>query len=417
MRIRKLTAIVLCVLMLVALLAACGEKPSSTTTTPAPATTEASGSKETTTPAATEAPAAEPAPTEEPAAPPAEPEKPRADTLAVGYAPFNSKFSPFFSETAYDADAWTMTQIALLSGDRTGAIVMNGIEGETIEYNGTPYTYYGPADLTITENADGTVYYDFVLRDDIVFSDGVPVTIDDVIFTMYVLCDPTYDGSSTLFAQPIEGMDAYRSGMDSRGNVIFAAGPDGYVANDLYTEEQYNTFWDYYNNEAGAVFAQEIVDYCLANYADYGAVDVATSAALWGFELEEGADAYDFWDAIVETYEGDTAAAEETESATGSTRLTITIAGLGSEYQAGVTTGESAPNISGIQKTGDYSLRVVTTQVDATAIYQLGVTIAPILACSSVSIPSNFIKAVSPLRKRYSSIKNGTRIPSTCRIE
>lgn len=32
---------------------------------------------------------------------------------------------------------------------------------------------------------------------------------------MYVLCDPTYDGNSTLFALPIEGMDAYRSGMDT----------------------------------------------------------------------------------------------------------------------------------------------------------------------------------------------------------
>ena len=32
--------------------------------------------------------------------------------------------------------------------------------------------YYGPTDLTITENEDGTVYYDFKLRDDLTFSDG-----------------------------------------------------------------------------------------------------------------------------------------------------------------------------------------------------------------------------------------------------
>ena len=77
--------------------------------------------------------------------------------LVVGYSPFNSKFSPFFSETAYDQDVQSITQIPLLTSDRTGAIIQKGIEGETIEYNGTPYTYYGPADLTITENEDGTV--------------------------------------------------------------------------------------------------------------------------------------------------------------------------------------------------------------------------------------------------------------------
>ena len=157
--------------------------------------------------------------------------------LVVGYAPFSSKFSPFFSETAYDQDVWVMTQLGLLTSDRTGAIIYKGIEGETIDYNGTDYTYYGPADLEVTENADGTVYYDFTLRDDLKFSDGEPLTIDDVIFSMYVLCDPTYEGNSTLYAQPIEGMEAYRSGMSARQELILAAGPDGYTANDYYTED------------------------------------------------------------------------------------------------------------------------------------------------------------------------------------
>ena len=74
--------------------------------------------------------------------------------LVVGYAPFNSKFSPFFSETAYDQDVAAMTQLGLLTTDRTGAIIYKGIEGETIAYNGTDYTYYGPADLVVTENED-----------------------------------------------------------------------------------------------------------------------------------------------------------------------------------------------------------------------------------------------------------------------
>ena len=43
--------------------------------------------------------------------------------LVVGYSNFSSKFSPFFSETAYDQDVWAMTSVNLLETDRQGAIV------------------------------------------------------------------------------------------------------------------------------------------------------------------------------------------------------------------------------------------------------------------------------------------------------
>ena len=301
------------------------------------------------------------------------------DTLVVGYSPFSSKFSPFFAETAYDQDVYTMTALSLLNGDRTGAIVEKGIEGETRNYNGTDYTYYGPADMTVTENPDGTVYYDFTLRDDLKFSDGEPITIDDVIFSMYVLCDPTYDGASTLYAQPIEGMEEYRSGMDTRQNLILAAGPDAYAENEFYTEDQYNTFWAAFN-AAGEKFAQEIIDYVVAlGYAEEG--NVAAAASAWGYELAEDATAADFFAAIVDNYGydlSDDGINAETAGTSISAFIEAELGDAADEYKAGVQTGESAANISGIQKTGDYSMRVVTTKVDATAIYQLGVTIAPL---------------------------------------
>ena len=80
--------------------------------------------------------------------------------LVVGYSPFSSKFSPFFAETAYDQDAQNMTQLLLFPTTRLGEVVYKGIEGESYEYNGTSYTYTGPADIEVTENADGTVDYD-----------------------------------------------------------------------------------------------------------------------------------------------------------------------------------------------------------------------------------------------------------------
>ena len=76
-----------------------------------------------------------------------------------------------------------MTQVSLLTVDRVSNPVLQGIEGETRAYNGTDYTYYGPADCEIKENADGTVDYNFKMREDLKFSDGEPITIDDVIFS------------------------------------------------------------------------------------------------------------------------------------------------------------------------------------------------------------------------------------------
>ena len=299
---------------------------------------------------------------------------PSADTpLVVGYSPFSSKFSPFFSETAYDQDVYAMTQIGLLTSDRTGAIILNGIEGETIEYNGTPYTYYGPANLTITENDDGTVYYDFVLRDDITFSDGEPLTIDDVIFSMYVLCDPTYDGNSTLYAQPILGMEEYRAGMTTLAKALVAAGRENTDFTN-WTEEQQTKFWDNID-KALVPFAQGIVDYCVeGGYNEEG--DVAGASANWGFSgTSETVE--DFAMEIGEAY-GWSFSAMEAEVGLSDALADMMDADVYNDYPTiGIKTGESAPNIEGIQKTGDNSMRIVLTKVDAVAIYQLGVTIAP----------------------------------------
>ena len=40
--------------------------------------------------------------------------------LVVGYSNFSSKFSPFFSETAYDQDVWAMTAVNLLEENSCG---------------------------------------------------------------------------------------------------------------------------------------------------------------------------------------------------------------------------------------------------------------------------------------------------------
>ena len=301
-------------------------------------------------------------------------------TLVVGTQNFDGKFSPFFYTNDYENQVMSMVFEALLGTDREGAVVLKGIEGDVRPYNGTDYTYTGIADCDIVENADGTVDYNITLKEGVKFSDGTEMTIDDVIFSYYVLLDPTYDGVSTLYSIPIKGLEAYRSGMDSRMNLILAAGPDGYTATEYFTEDQYNTFWAAFN-AAGEKFAQEIVDYCVAAGYAADANDVATAAGAWGFDgLAADATAADFWAAIVAKYgyditdEGINA---ETAGTSISALIEAEIGDTFSDYTVGVQTGESAANVSGIVKTGDYSMTVTLTEVSASAIYQIPVTVCP----------------------------------------
>ena len=294
-------------------------------------------------------------------------------TLVLADTGFEGKFSPFFAASSADQHVIDLTNIALLGADRKGEMILKGIEGETREYNGTDYTYYGPADCEVTENADGTVTYAINMRDDLVFSDGTPITIDDVIFNLYVYMDPTYDGSATLYSMPIAGLDDYRSSMTTLSKLIAEAGEDN-TDNSLFTAEQQKAFWDAVN-EGGAAFAQEIVDYCVSAGYAADSNDVATAASAWGFDgLAADATAKDFFLAIAENYDWNFASMEA-ETA-GSALSDLIPADVYAYSTTGVATGADVDTVSGIVKTGDYSMTITTTELSNSMIYQLQLPIA-----------------------------------------
>ena len=297
------------------------------------------------------------------------------DTLVVAMTGLEGKFSPFFATSAQDNDIMSLNQLVLFSTDRMGEMVLNGIEGETRSYNGTDYTYYGPADCVVTENADGTVTYDITMRDDLKFSDGEPVTIDDVIFSIYVYLDPTYDGATTWYSLPIKGVEEYRSGMSTKSSLIAAAGEDN-TDFTYWTEEEQTAFWNAVN-DGGVKFAQEIVDYCVANGLAADSNDVATAAANWAYDgLAADATAKDFFMAIGNNYGWNFSQMEaETAGSALSDLIPEDVYNMGTE---GVTTGESAPNVSGIVKTGDYSMTITTTELSNSMVYQLQIPVAPL---------------------------------------
>ncbi|MDD6142512.1 MAG: ABC transporter substrate-binding protein, partial [bacterium] len=174
--------------------------------------------------------------------------------LVVATSTLSQKFSPFFADTAYDQNVVDMTQLGMMTTDRVGGIIYNAIEGETVAYNGTDYLYTGPADLSVKyDEATDITTYTAKLRDDLLFSDGEPVTADDIIFTYYVYLDNAYVGSTTLDSYDIVGLKDYQTQTTSDiydkysalVDAIYAKG-EGYTVaeGDGFTQEQYDWFWN-----------------------------------------------------------------------------------------------------------------------------------------------------------------------------
>ena len=365
--IKKILALVLALVMVFAL-CACGES-----NTPAPEESKA--------------------PVEESKAPVEE----NTSTLVYATSTFGQKFSPFFYTTAYDEEVVSSFTGGLLAADRGGAIIHHGIEGETVEYNGTDYTYYGMGDVEVVQNDDGSVDYNLTMRDDIVFSDGTPATIDDVIFGIYVMADPSYDGSSTVYALPIEGMADYYNSQQYLYKLLAEAGRDN-TDFSLWDEATQTAFWASID-AAGAKLAQEIVDTVVGSYNtdEYTGVieatpdEIAADPALqvkfgmnmWGYgdAWTEGATVADFWAAIEANFDSVVEAAETESAGSSIWDLMDDFA----DYDKLVATGDDVPSIKGIIRTGDYSLTVHMTEYDATAIYNMSFIIAPLHHYGDVS--------------------------------
>jgi len=346
--------------------------------------------------------------------------------IVVTYTEFSNKFSSFFSESGYDFDVVAFTQIGLLTTDRVGGIVNNAIEGETREYNGTPYEYKGAADTSVVYDEEtDTTKYTATLRPDMVFSDGVPVTADDIIFTYYTLLDPTYDGVSSLGSYDIVGLKDYQTQTTSdvydKYNALFeeiyAAGPDWeWTDADAWTADQQEDVWPRLLADNLAE-AQGIVDYVAANYMvdDYTSayfggravadvegvegMDVAYAMCIWGFASanEDGTmttyTSETSWD-LVETfptvedyaaeillaYDNDIAAAYPFESAAGIDVLAkakTDFVGYWGPLDESMG-DEGVPNIAGIVKVDDLTVEVTVNGFSAPAVYSiLGQDVTP----------------------------------------
>ena len=125
-----------------------------------------------------------------------------ADAFVIMTEQLDGLFNPFFYTAAADGTIVGMTQIGML-----GSKYVNGEVEVAYGENEAVVT----KDYDIVENSDGTTTYTFVLKNGIKFSDGHPLTMEDVLFNYYVYLDPVYTGSNTLYSTDILGLSEYRT--------------------------------------------------------------------------------------------------------------------------------------------------------------------------------------------------------------
>jgi peptide/nickel transport system substrate-binding protein len=236
---RKPRSVVFVSIVLIAMLfAACG--PAATPTPEAPAATEAPAVQEPATqaPAATEAPAAE-SPTEAPAA-----ESPTEAPAAEGPVPGGSLVM------ARDSEPLALSPIGDGSADNGSIFIVVQIFDTLVETEDAPVPQ--PALAESWSVSDDSLDWTFNLRPDTKFSDGNPVTCEDVKFSIDGFGNPDVNTFYSGFGSAIESTEC----VDDSTFVIHLSRVEGAFLDYLSTMPASIIPKAYYEEMGGEAFSE-----------------------------------------------------------------------------------------------------------------------------------------------------------------
>ncbi len=140
-------------------------------------------------------------------------------TLNITAESLKGKYAQPYAVSDGDKIVCKLTQVNLLTLDRSGKVLYHAGNLERSVYNGTEYSYHGIADIDVDydEEADITTYT-ITLRKGLAFSDGVPLTADDLVFNYYFRLQPDYTGEGDLRLYDIVGLQNYYYNNDEAEN-------------------------------------------------------------------------------------------------------------------------------------------------------------------------------------------------------
>lgn len=113
------------------------------------------------------------------------------EILKFGTSGFDGILNPIMSDNVYDSWACNLMFESMIILDKTGA--------------------YQP-DIASWKISDDHLTYTFTLKDGIKFSDGTPLTADDVYFTFATIAHPDYNGPRAYAVSDLVGYEDFHSG-------------------------------------------------------------------------------------------------------------------------------------------------------------------------------------------------------------
>ncbi|MBQ8658110.1 MAG: hypothetical protein IJ506_03165 [Clostridia bacterium] len=134
--------------------------------------------------------------------------KKNRDSIVIMSEELSGLFNPFYATSGPDMEVVGMTQLGMLATDEKGKAIAGKDEATAVlDFQ---------SDVK-EENDKTTTEYTFVLKNGLKFSDGKPLTMNDVMFNIYEYLDPVYTGSSTMYSIDIVGLTQYRTQTDIAG--------------------------------------------------------------------------------------------------------------------------------------------------------------------------------------------------------
>ncbi|WP_234120898.1 ABC transporter substrate-binding protein [Clostridium hydrogenum] len=118
--------------------------------------------------------------------------KNRKDTLIIGSDVPGGNFVSFYAQTITDAYISDAVSDGLVDFDDNGKPISGIAKNWDISSDGLTYTFH--------------------LRDDVKFSNGKPLTAEDVKFSLELVFDPSFSGAVDCKAIPIKGGEAFKAG-------------------------------------------------------------------------------------------------------------------------------------------------------------------------------------------------------------
>lgn len=303
--------------------------------------------------------------------------------LTVALNEYTNTVNPFYQVKESESFLNELIGVKLFSHDRNGRIIYKGIEGESRIYNGKYYTYSGISDVVefYDEENDETIY-SITLKSDVKFSDGEALDADDLIFTMYALLDPSMSNVSDIQGIGIKGEINYRLNSsiadtvtdDELSEALASEEVQAEIRNSIIMpilESEYEWVKSLYGDSAYAVYTESYPN-PKDLMAFFYSVDSEYDSTLVTDENKVISDLADMYGGNYELF-GSMSEGDPTYYKTDAVVCAIKYLSEKAEATEPVT------SISGIEKTGKYSVTVTVTGNNPSVIYELGdITVAPL---------------------------------------